>query len=139
MEKRLSIEEKELNVEEFLIWKSFPMGGFFYKNRRKLLILTSAFLILDIMLATFLFPGPKDLRLTGGVYACVLNANETPYSGEVHLSGAVTITDAQGCFIFTGLQPGVHSLTIPVTGREFREPVRVNTGEATSLGVINLE
>ena len=139
MEKRLSIEEKDLNVEEFLIWKSFPMGAFFYKNRRKLLILASALLILDIMLATFLFPGPKDLRLTGGVYACVLNADEAPYSGEVHLSGAVTTTDDQGCFIFTGLQPGVHSLTISVSGTEYREPVRVNAGEAASLGVINLE
>ena len=127
------------------MWKNSWFGNLFQwavsfiKNRRKLLILASSLIILDIMLATFLFPGPKDLRLTGGVNACIQNADGTSYFGEVHLSGAAKTTDVQGCFFFVGLQPGVHSLTIPVSGAEYRKPVRINAGEATSLGVIYLE
>ena len=139
MNKRLTIEENDLDVDEFLLWKTFPMGGFFYKNRRKLLILSSALIILDIMLASFLFPGPTDPRMTGGVDACILDTSGKPYAGEVYLSGAAATTDPGGCFFFTGLQPGVHSLTVPFQNAEYRKPVRINPGEATSLGIINLD
>jgi hypothetical protein len=116
---------------------SFP-GNRFYRSQWKLLILAFGLLVIDIVIASSFRPGYNDSSLVGGLDGCLVDGSGSALLGTITVSGVKISTDANGCFFYPDLQPGIHNMVIHIGSQDWENAVQIKKGEAHHLGQIEI-